>query len=186
MARSNRVVLEARDISFRYGGSADFGLKHIDVEIRSARSLAFVGFNAQGKSTLCRILGKVAPPRLQARRPDRGRILYFPRSSFACIDPYASTLMSSSLIALSLSALLAHACLQRFTPHLSIASAMLAHHWILSVFVLAISVLTAYTIDKLRRMRRDSQYRARVVYVLPSVELHVPHIFKHLVGYDRK
>lgn len=187
MASSNRVVLEARDLSFRYRGDADFGLKHIDVEIRSARCLAFVGFNAQGKSTLCRILGKVAPPRLQARKPDRGRILYFPRSSFACIDPYASTLTSSSLIALSLSALLAFGCLHRYAPNpWSTAVAMLAKPWTVSPFVLAVPVLTAYAIDKLRRMQRDSQYRSRVVYVPRRVELHPQNLAKHLVGDNRK
>lgn len=151
---ANRLVLEAREVDFKYPGG-DFGLGGVDLEIRTSRALALVGFNAQGKSTLCRLLGKVSLPHTPARGPDRGRVFYSPRGSFAKVDPYASTLLTSAIVGVGAAALIA-ASLAFATgsyPDLSRA-----------VPILACSAVIAWAVETLRRRLRDSWYRSRVVY----------------------
>ena len=83
------VALEARNVGFEYASSKDFSLKGASLELRRGRSLALMGFNAQGKSTLCRMLGRVDVPYVPAPKPKRGRIFYYPRDSFDRIDVFA-------------------------------------------------------------------------------------------------
>lgn len=136
------AILEARDVSFEYE-SHDFGLKGVNVEVRSGRSLALVGFNAQGKSTLCRLLGQVSLPQTPARGPRSGRVFYSPRGSYERIEPYATTWLSSCFV------------------------------WLLVVGALALAVgrsaLAAapfvYAVERARRRWRQAWYAARVVYV---------------------
>lgn len=136
------AILEARDVTFEYE-SHDFGLKGVNVEVRSGRSLALVGFNAQGKSTLCRLLGQVSLPQTPARGPRRGRVFYSPRGSYERVEPYATTWLSSCFV------------------------------WVLVVGALALALgrtavaalPLAYAVEWLRRRWRQAWYTARVVYV---------------------
>lgn len=150
------VVLQARRLSYRH--DADFGLQEIDVDVRAGRCVAFIGFNAQGKSTLCRVLGKVSLPHSPARPPDDGRVHYYGPQT-GRIDPYASSTFSSTLAVLViLAASAAWWPPEAWRPRRISTAAIL-------------TVLAAYLVEKVRRAVRDYLYRSRVVYVSTEHEL---------------
>jgi ATP-binding cassette subfamily B protein len=54
--------LSLKDVSFRYPGASDWAVRHVDLEVPPGRSLALVGFNGAGKSTIVKlILGLYVP-----------------------------------------------------------------------------------------------------------------------------
>ncbi|KAJ8608931.1 hypothetical protein CTAYLR_005310 [Chrysophaeum taylorii] len=148
---ATKVVLEARGVDFRYPDRDGFGLRDVDVEVRAGRCVALVGFNAQGKSTLCRVLGKVALPHTPARKPRSGRVFYYPRNSYERVDPYASTIASSALIVTAIVALVG----DRWARGSAATTAAF----------LIVGALFVSTTEHLRRRLRDARYRSRVVYV---------------------
>ncbi len=61
-------VIEFEDVTFRYPGSHQLALDHINLKIEPEDSIAFVGENGAGKTTLIKLL-------LRFYDPDEGRIL---------------------------------------------------------------------------------------------------------------
>jgi ATP-binding cassette, subfamily B, bacterial len=57
-----RAGLSLQGVSFRYPGAADWAVRDVDIEVPPGRSLALVGFNGAGKSTIVKlILGLYVP-----------------------------------------------------------------------------------------------------------------------------
>ena len=57
-----REGIEFRDVSFRYPGSADWALRHINLTLRPGENLALVGTNGAGKTTLIKLLTRLYDP----------------------------------------------------------------------------------------------------------------------------
>ncbi len=51
--------IEIRDLSFQYPGTEKYALNHIQLEIQSGQTIAFVGKTGSGKSTLAKLLMKL-------------------------------------------------------------------------------------------------------------------------------
>lgn len=60
--RPGRVVLEAHDLSYRYGKDSAPVLRHAGLELHAGEIVALMGPNGSGKSTLARILAFLARP----------------------------------------------------------------------------------------------------------------------------
>ncbi|MEM7348030.1 MAG: ABC transporter ATP-binding protein, partial [Chloroflexota bacterium] len=54
--------IEFRDVSFRYPGSSDWALRHINLTLRPNDNLALVGTNGAGKTTLIKLLTRLYDP----------------------------------------------------------------------------------------------------------------------------
>src|SRR5690606_14147437 len=54
--------LELRGVSFRYTDDADYVLKDINLTIRKGESLALVGLNGAGKTTIVKLLARFYDP----------------------------------------------------------------------------------------------------------------------------
>ena len=53
---------EIRDVSFRYPGSEEYALRHINLKFRIGERLALVGMNGSGKTTLIKLLCRLYDP----------------------------------------------------------------------------------------------------------------------------
>ncbi len=62
------MILEARDISFRYAGSMRNILEHFSLQIKSGEILGLMAPSGYGKTTLCKLLAGY-------ERPQKGEIL---------------------------------------------------------------------------------------------------------------
>ena len=78
------LMLEARDVWFRYGSDEPFVLRGVDFEVRGGCVSAIVGGNGSGKSTLLGALAGI-------RKPARGRVKVSPgiRAALMTQDPRA-------------------------------------------------------------------------------------------------
>ncbi len=65
---SNEVLLEAKDVSFRYGGG-QWILRDVNIAIRRGERVGLVGPSGYGKSTLSRILAGY-------EKPSKGEVLW--------------------------------------------------------------------------------------------------------------
>lgn len=54
--------IEFRSVSFRYGGSDAWALRHINMKIKAQAKTAIVGYNGAGKSTLVKLLMRLYDP----------------------------------------------------------------------------------------------------------------------------
>lgn len=61
--RSDRQYeIEFKDVSFRYPGSSDWALRHVDMKFRVGQRLAVVGENGSGKTTFIKLLCRLYDP----------------------------------------------------------------------------------------------------------------------------
>ena len=61
--RSDRCYeVEFRDVSFRYPGSEDYALRHVNMKFQVGRRLAVVGQNGSGKTTFIKLLCRLYDP----------------------------------------------------------------------------------------------------------------------------
>ena len=58
----NRFEIEFRDVSFKYPGSEEYALRHINLKFRIGERLALVGMNGSGKTTLIKLLCRLYDP----------------------------------------------------------------------------------------------------------------------------
>ena len=58
----NRFEIEFRDVSFKYPGSEEYALRHINFKFRIGQRLAFVGMNGSGKTTFIKLLCRLYDP----------------------------------------------------------------------------------------------------------------------------
>ena len=58
----NRFEIEFRDVSFRYPGSEEYALRHINLKFRIGERLTLVGMNGSGKTTLIKLLCRLYDP----------------------------------------------------------------------------------------------------------------------------
>ena len=54
--------IEFRNVSFRYAGSNEYALRHIDLNLRVGERLAVVGMNGSGKTTFIKLLCRLYDP----------------------------------------------------------------------------------------------------------------------------
>lgn len=54
--KSDSYELKMKDVSFRYDGTEENVLEHVDLKIRAGENLAVVGLNGAGKTTLIQLL----------------------------------------------------------------------------------------------------------------------------------
>lgn len=64
-----RRAVELRDVWFRYSAEQDWVLRGVNLEVRAGETLALIGSNGGGKSTLIKLLGRLY-------RPERGVVLW--------------------------------------------------------------------------------------------------------------
>lgn len=69
LVRTEGMSIEARDLGFRYPGQAKATLKGVNLRIEAGETLAIVGFNGGGKTTLLKVLMGLWG------RPDEGKLL---------------------------------------------------------------------------------------------------------------
>jgi len=50
-----RYALEFKDVSFRYPGSDNYALKHLNLKLEIGEKLAVVGMNGSGKTTMIKL-----------------------------------------------------------------------------------------------------------------------------------
>ena len=61
--RSDRQYeIEFKDVSFRYPGSSDWALRHVDMKFRVGQRLAVIGENGSGKTTFIKLLCRLYDP----------------------------------------------------------------------------------------------------------------------------
>ena len=61
--RSDRqYTVEFRDVSFRYPGSAQYALRHLNMKFKVGGRLAVVGMNGSGKTTFIKLLCRLYDP----------------------------------------------------------------------------------------------------------------------------
>ena len=61
--RSDRqYIVEFRDVSFRYPGSEQYALRHVNMKFRVGERLAVVGMNGSGKTTFIKLLCRLYDP----------------------------------------------------------------------------------------------------------------------------
>lgn len=82
-------IIRFEDVSFRYPGSEDLVLHHLNLEIRAGERLALVGENGSGKTTLVKLLCRLY-------RPTKGRILLNGRDIWSY--PYADYIACISTV----------------------------------------------------------------------------------------
>ena len=59
---SNGIVIEYKNVSFRYPGSSSFALKNISAVIKNGERLSVVGLNGAGKTTFIKLLCRLYEP----------------------------------------------------------------------------------------------------------------------------
>lgn len=59
---SNGIVIEFKNVSFRYPGSSSFALKNINAVIENGEHLSVVGLNGAGKTTFIKLLCRLYEP----------------------------------------------------------------------------------------------------------------------------
>lgn len=57
-----KYEVEFRDVSFRYPGSSDYALRHINMKFKVGERLAVVGMNGSGKTTFIKLLCRLYDP----------------------------------------------------------------------------------------------------------------------------
>ncbi len=57
-----KYEVEFRDVSFRYPGSEDYALRHVNMKFRVGERLAVVGMNGSGKTTFIKLLCRLYDP----------------------------------------------------------------------------------------------------------------------------
>ena len=57
-----RHELEFRDVSFRYPGSENWVLRHVNLKLAAGERLAVVGVNGSGKTTMIKLLCRLYDP----------------------------------------------------------------------------------------------------------------------------
>lgn len=60
--RDRQYELEFRDVSFRYPGSEQYALRHVNMKFQVGRRLAVVGENGSGKTTFIKLLCRLYDP----------------------------------------------------------------------------------------------------------------------------
>lgn len=66
--KSDRYVIEFKNVSFKYKGADSYALKNVNIRLETGKSLAVVGLNGAGKTTFIKLLCRLYDP-------DEGEIL---------------------------------------------------------------------------------------------------------------
>lgn len=66
--KSDRYVIEFKNVSFKYKGADSYALKNVNIRLETGKSLAAVGLNGAGKTTFIKLLCRLYDP-------DEGEIL---------------------------------------------------------------------------------------------------------------
>lgn len=66
--KSDRYVIEFKNVSFKYKGAESYALKNVNIRLETGKSLAVVGLNGAGKTTFIKLLCRLYDP-------DEGEIL---------------------------------------------------------------------------------------------------------------
>lgn len=157
------TVLEAINVSFAYKTHAEtFSLKKVNLELKVGRCVGVLGLNGQGKSTLCKILGKVVLPGAAAGdwRPSAGKVFWHPRfsDSFERTDPHAGTAIVSAIFGFFCASVALIGLGSSVSPDpdavLDLASVLWLAAWV--GFTIAFDKAISYALD--------TRYRERVVY----------------------
>ena len=73
------VVLEARDVYFKYNGGGNYVLRGVNLQVRRGEVVLIYGLNGQGKTTLLKVLAGYLRPQ-KGRVLRRGDVLYIPQN----------------------------------------------------------------------------------------------------------
>ncbi|KAJ1458862.1 P-loop containing nucleoside triphosphate hydrolase protein [Pelagophyceae sp. CCMP2097] len=175
------TVLEARDVDFEYANARGFGLRGVNLSLQKGRCLALMGFNAQGKSTLCRVLADArlhvndaawAPARGAVWRYDGARGRHDVHGSTAASSVAAVAAVVVAAFGGATAATLGGGSGAELVANFARFSAALALACVLACVVLG-SVLVEWARGYLRRRA----HRKRVLYVSTEDDL-AKHVLK--------
>ena len=60
--RDRQYAVEFKDVSFRYPGSREYALRHVNIRFQVGKKLAVVGQNGSGKTTFIKLLCRLYDP----------------------------------------------------------------------------------------------------------------------------
>jgi ATP-binding cassette subfamily F protein 3 len=95
--QSGKVPVSGKKVSKRYGQNLVF--KDIDFEILRGESIAFVGRNGEGKTTLARIIAENLPHEGEVSIGHNVQIAYFSQDQWEMLDPNLTVFETVDLIA---------------------------------------------------------------------------------------